>query len=105
MAAPAKIDQTIYYGGDIVTMDGDQPVYVEAVVEQLGTITFAGSRNEAFKRFEDNSFEVDLEGKTMLPGFLDPHGHFMSALRMVNQVNVAAPPVGTATDIPQIIEK
>jgi uncharacterized lipoprotein YehR (DUF1307 family) len=24
--------QTIYYGGDIITMDGDTPQYVEAVI-------------------------------------------------------------------------
>jgi predicted amidohydrolase YtcJ len=105
MVAPEKIYQTIYYGGDIVTMDGEKPVYVEAVVEKNGKIVFAGKRDEAFSKYKENSFEVDLEGKTMLPGFLDPHSHFMSAVRMVNQVNVAAPPVGTATNIPQIIEK
>ena len=105
MVAPKIIDQTIYYGGDIVTMDGDRPVYVEAVVEQKGKIIFVGKRDEAFGKYKDNSFKVDLEGKTMFPGFLDPHGHFMSAILMVNQVNVAAPPVGTATNIPQIIEK
>ena len=105
MTAPEKIDQTIYYGGDIVTMDGDKPVYVEAVVEKNGQIIFVGKKAEAFNQYKENSFEVDLEGKTLLPGFLDPHGHFMSAIMMVNQVNVAAPPVGTATSIPQIIEK
>ena len=104
-AAPEKIDQTIYYGGDIVTMDGDKPEYVEAVVEKNGRIVFVGRKADAFAQFKKNSFEVDLEGKTMFPGFLDPHGHFMSAVMMVNQVNVAAPPVGTATTIPQIIEK
>ena len=76
MVAPEKIDQTIYYGGDIVTMDGEKPVYVEAAVEKGGKIAFAGTKDEAFNRFRENSFEVDLEGKTMLPGFLDPHSHF-----------------------------
>ena len=32
-AAPYKLQQTIYYGGDIVTMTGDSPSYVEAVVQ------------------------------------------------------------------------
>ena len=49
--------------------------------------------------------EVDLKGKTMLPGFIDPHGHFMSAVLMVTQVNVASPPMGTVTDIPSMIKK
>ena len=41
----------------------------------------------------------------MLPGFIDPHGHFMSAVLMVTQVNVASPPMGTVTDIPSMIKK
>ena len=85
MAAPEKIDQTIYYGGDIVTMDGDKPVYVEAVVEKNGKIVFVGKKTEASSKYKNNSFEVDLEGKTMFPGFIDPHGHFMSAVMMVNR--------------------
>lgn len=94
----------LYYGGDILTMDGDTPQYAEAVVEKDGKIAFVGSKAEAQKKFA-NARMIDLKGNTMLPGFLDPHSHFMSAIRMVNQVNVAAPPVGTATNIPQIIEK
>ena len=94
----------LYYGGDIITMNGDTPQYAEAVVEENGKIAFVGSKEEAQKKFS-NARMIDLKGNTMLPGFLDPHSHFMSALRMVNQVNVAAPPVGTAKNIPQIIEK
>jgi len=94
----------LYYGGDIITMNGDTPQYAEAVVEKNGKIAFVGSKEEAQKKFS-NARMIDLKGNTMLPGFLDPHSHFMSALRMVNQVNVAAPPVGTAKNIPQIIEK
>lgn len=41
----------------------------------------------------------------MMPSFIDPHSHLMSAIRMVNQVNVASPPVGTATDIRSVMEK
>ena len=45
----------------------------------------------------------DLAGKAMLPGFIDAHSHFLFALNMVNQVNVAGPPVGPARDIPSTI--
>ena len=94
----------LYYNGDIVTMDGVTQEYVEAVVEKDGKIVFVGAKAEAEKKFAEVRM-IDLKGSTMLPGFLDPHSHFMSAVRMVNQVNVAAPPVGTVKNIPQIIEK
>jgi len=35
---------------------------------------------------------VELGGKTLLPGFLDPHSHYFSSLPVANQVNVFAPP-------------
>jgi predicted amidohydrolase YtcJ len=94
----------LYLGGDIITMDGGRPHYVEAVVEKDGKIIFVGTRDEAIKQYEHARI-IDLKGNTMLPAFLDPHSHFMSAVMMVNQVNVAAPPVGTASNISQIIEK
>ncbi len=96
--------QAVYYGGDIITMDGDHPVYVEAVVQSDGKIVYVGTKTGALEKYQ-TAKQVDLKGRTMLPGFLDPHGHFMSAILMVQQVNVAAPPVGTATNIPQIIDK
>ncbi|BAO44883.1 amidohydrolase [Thiolapillus brandeum] len=102
---PRQPASVIYYGGDILTMDGDVPSYAEAVVTQGKKIVFVGDKKAAIKKFGSNARLIDLKGNTMLPGFLDPHSHFMSAVRMVNQVNVAAPPVGTATSIPQIIEK
>ena len=96
--------QTIFYGGDIITMQGDTPQYVEAVVSEGEKIMFAGKKDEAFSRYPDAT-PYNLNGNTMLPGFIDPHSHFMSAIRMVDQVNVAAPPVGDATDIPTIMKK
>ena len=102
---PPRQPVVVYYNGDIITMDGDTPQYVEAVAQKDGKIDFVGTKAEALKKYGKKVRLIDLKGSTMLPGFLDPHSHFMSAVRMVNQVNVAAPPVGTATNIPQIIEK
>ncbi len=103
--SPQQPRAVIYYGGDILTMDGDTPSYAEAVVTQGKKIVYTGGKEAAIKQYGGNARLIDLKGNTMLPGFLDPHSHFMSAVRMVNQVNVAAPPVGTATSIAQIIEK
>lgn len=95
--------EVIYSNGDILTMDGDEPIHAEAVVTRDGRIIFVGRETEASQNFPDAS-QRDLQGKTMLPGFIDPHGHFMFALNMVNQVNVANPPVGPSKDIPSTID-
>ena len=41
VAEPYKLQQTVYYGGDIITMAGELPTYVEAVVQREGKIIFA----------------------------------------------------------------
>ncbi|ABN60286.1 amidohydrolase [Shewanella baltica] len=95
---------TLYVNGDILTMDGDKPTYVEAVSVSNGKIQQIGLRSELEKLMGTETKIIDLNGKTMLPGFIDPHGHFMFALNMVNQVNVASPPVGTVTDITSLLD-
>lgn len=99
------LKQTIYFGGDIITMHGDQPEYVEAVIARDGKIIYTGAKASAVNNFAGETIEVDLKGKTMLPGFIDPHGHFMSAVLMTTQVNVASPPMGTVTDIASMIKR
>jgi predicted amidohydrolase YtcJ len=65
----------MYYNGDIITMEGDVAAYAEAVVVKDGKIAFVGSKDESMKAAGDNHTMVDLQGKTMLPGFIDPHIH------------------------------
>jgi hypothetical protein len=33
-AEPYKLQQTLYHGGDIITMAGEEPNYVEALVQR-----------------------------------------------------------------------
>lgn len=72
-AAPA----VIYHGGEILTMQGPSPVYVEALAVRDGKILFAGTLTEAQKLAGETSYHIDLRGKTLLPGFIDTHGHFV----------------------------
>ena len=67
--------QTLYYGGDIITMEGDKPNYVEAVIERDGKIIYAGDKASAVNNFAGKTVKVDLKGKTMMPGFIEPHLH------------------------------
>jgi predicted amidohydrolase YtcJ len=93
----------IIHGGPILTMEGVTPTYVEAVVVDEGQIVFAGSDVEAMKLKADGTRVKDLGGKAMLPGFVDGHSHFMFAINMAQQVNVAASPVGPGDTIPAIV--
>lgn len=70
-------EAVVYHGGDILTMRGTTPEYVEALVVKGGKILFAGTLAEAEKLAGPTSKRVDLDGKTLLPGFIDTHGHFV----------------------------
>lgn len=93
----------IYFGGDIITMEGDSAVYAEAVAVQDGKIVFVGSKADAEKMKGDSTQMKDLQGKTLLPGFLDAHSHYFNSLLVANQCKLYAPPSGPAKDVESII--
>jgi len=100
---PASPADTIYFGGDIVTINDDQPT-VEAVAVKDGTIRAVGTRIDLERSYKGKATVlVDLAGKTLLPGFLDPHSHYINSLTMANQVNVFAPPAGPGKDVDAIV--
>lgn len=72
---PTTSADAIYFGGDILTMEGDSADYTEAVAVKNGEIIFTGSKTEAEKYHGDSTAMNDLKGKTMMPGFIDPHLH------------------------------
>ncbi|WP_417212780.1 amidohydrolase [Bizionia sp.] len=94
----------LFFNGDILTMDSEQPEYVEAVVEKNGEIVFVGRRTEAESHFP-GSTKIDLNGKTLLPGFIDPHSHFGMVSNTMGQVDLNPEPVGDITNIDDILKK
>lgn len=93
----------IIHGGPILTMAGAAPTYAEAIVIDDGKIVFVGSDAEAMAKKTDGTVVKDLGGKVLLPGFIDPHSHFIDSLSMADRVNVSAPPVGPDSSPDQII--
>jgi predicted amidohydrolase YtcJ len=101
--APRIAADTIYVGGDIVTLNDAQPA-AEALAVKDGRILAVGARNEVESAHTGETTKVvDLAGKTLLPGFLDTHGHYVSALSVASQVKVYAPPAGPGKDVPGIL--
>lgn len=65
----------LFYGGDIITMELEND-YVEAVYVEDGLIKKVGALKNFNDYLEDPSIEkIHLTGKTLLPGFIDPHSH------------------------------
>jgi len=76
-SGPKKEAATLLiHGGPIYTVDSVQ-TRVEAVVTKDSIILFAGNLEEAEKYKNEQTQVIDLKGKTMTPGLIEGHGHFM----------------------------
>ena len=76
-ASAADVADVIYIGGHILTMCGAAPEEVESLAVKDGKILFTGPAAAAKKLAGPATKMVDLGGKTLLPGFIDTHGHFV----------------------------
>jgi predicted amidohydrolase YtcJ len=93
----------IWFGGPILTMN-DKAMRAEALAEAGGKIVAVGSRAEVMKLKGPKTEMIDLKGRTLLPGFIDPHGHMVIGGLQALSANLLAPPDGKITDIPSIIQ-
>lgn len=97
-AFAADTADIIYSGGPILTMDDAAP-RAEAVAVKGGRIIAAGAAADVMKLKGDNTKLVDLGGRTMLPGFVDPHGHVSLGGLQALSANLLAPPDGVVDSI------
>ena len=94
---------TVYYNGNIITMEGDQPQMAEALVTQAGKIAYVGNLQEAQSKYK-NAAQINLQNKTLLPSFIDPHSHFDMVSNTMGQVNLNPPPIGKVDSIPKMMQ-
>lgn len=67
----------IMHHGTVVTMDNDFHIF-EAVAVKDGKIAAIGSDEEIIALKSDHTDVIDLEGRTVLPGFIDAHQHMVN---------------------------
>jgi len=68
----------ILHSGQVLTMD-EQFTITEAVVVDDGLITMTGATEDALKLAGTSTTVLDLGGRTVMPGFVDPHTHLLQA--------------------------
>ncbi len=92
------IADTIYTGGPILTIDDATPK-AEAVAVKDGRILAVGTLSDMTSLQGDATTIFDLDGRTMLPGFVDSHGHVVMGGLQALSANLLAPPDGEVSDI------
>lgn len=68
---------TLFHGGTILTVD-EAFSEVEALVIEGQKIIASGSFDDLNHQFGKSADLIDLNGRTMLPGFIDSHAHVVS---------------------------
>jgi predicted amidohydrolase YtcJ len=75
--APGDGRVVIVYNGTILTMNEAQPT-AEALVIQGNMIAAVGNQDELLAYQTEETVMVDLQGRTVMPGFIDPHSHMLT---------------------------
>jgi predicted amidohydrolase YtcJ len=101
LIAAKPVPAEIYYGGTIITMAGDSAETVEAILVTDGKIAATGAFAELQKRAK-KAQHIDLKGRTMLPGFIDAHGHISYVGQAEAMAKLAPPPVGGVDTIAKL---
>jgi predicted amidohydrolase YtcJ len=88
-------------GGHIITVNSQDEV-AEAVAVLGGRIVGVGTAEEIASFIGDSTEVIRLNGQTVLPGFIEPHTHFMNYGVRLSWVNARTPP---NKNIPQLLER
>ena len=78
--------RTIYYHGEVVTMEREND-YQEAFSVVDGIIEAVGTDEEILGRRQEGDKLIDLKGKSVFPGFIDGHSHFVGVANALTQCN------------------
>ena len=103
-ATAVSAEVTVYKGGPIVTMAGDEAETVEAIAVDDGKIIAVGTEAVVNKKAGKKARQIDLGGRTMLPGFIDAHGHISAVGSTAGLANLSPPPVGGVSSIAELQE-
>jgi len=98
LAEAQEMADRIWSGGPILTMN-DAAMTAEAVAEKDGRIIAVGSEAEVTAHRGEGTEIIDLDGRALLPGFVDSHGHVILGGLQALSANLLAPPDGEVTDI------
>ncbi len=93
----------VFFNGTVLTMDGDNRV-LDAVSTRGELIEAVGTTDEIMALVDDDTVMVDLRGRTLLPGFVDAHGHFPGSGMFVVSADLNSPPIGTITDMAGVLD-
>ncbi len=90
---------TVFHGGKVITLDDRNP-RADAVAIAGGKIVAVGSHDDVLASGGPNARRIDLDGRTIMPGLIDPHQHpFPGGLMLLLMQNVGPEHCKTKADV------
>ncbi|MBR3848995.1 MAG: amidohydrolase family protein, partial [Oscillospiraceae bacterium] len=85
--------EKVFYNGRILTMcckdaAEEKQKATDAVLVRDGRIAAVGKLSDL--QVSTNAEYCDLNGKCLMPGFIDPHSHFLSNAQMTTRADLSA---------------
>lgn len=78
----------IFFNGDIITMENQ--LYADSVLVKDNKIMKTGNKDDLLKLAGADVESIDLQGKTLMPSFIDAHSHFTGYASSLLQVNLTS---------------
>ena len=82
----------------VITMDEANP-RAAALAVRDGRILLAGTEEAARAAVGPDAVEIDAGGRTVLPGFIDPHNHLLSTAESLAALDARYPTVTSVADL------
>ena len=95
---------TVLYHGTIITVDRGNSVH-QAIAIKNSKILAISSNEEIENYIDSNTLVIDLEGKTLTPGFVDSHNHTCEYGFSELVLDLRYPKVQSIQDIVKLVKK
>jgi hypothetical protein len=96
-------DRLVVTGGRVYTADA-RASWASAVAIDRGRITAVGGDEEVLEALP-RAERLDVGGRTIVPGFIDAHNHFLATGESLASVDVRYPAVASTDDLVEVIAR
>jgi hypothetical protein len=97
------IADKVYLNGKIITVNDAQPK-AQAVAIKDGSIIYVGDLRGVKPLIGDTTEKIDLLNRTLVPGFVDAHGHVVNAGLQAASANILPLPDGNVNSFDQLTD-
>ncbi|SFG84497.1 amidohydrolase [Neptunomonas qingdaonensis] len=94
----------VFINANIITADAENQI-AEAVSIRGEIIEAVGNNQQISRLISADTQITDLQGKTLLPGFIDAHSHFPTSGLTAISADISPPPMGNVDNITQLLAR